>query len=439
MRVLVVTDTDSYLKWGAAVATRMPAGWRTGIVILETPFAPSSEQVGSALAGTGYRSDQVPELSLADITERIQSDRPDVVVLAVRGLVIRVLIRTITDAASRRPIFVSGMPGISIPANRKALYYRSQSDLVLVHSKREIRGFRRLAAELGIAQDFGLASLPFLPARRPVDRPDGDIVFAAQAKVPASRDDRVRVLEWLMEAARRNSTRTVVVKLRARSGEQQTHAEPFPYDDLLAAMSEVPVNLVVSYRSMAEHLVGASGLVTVSSTAAVEAVATGVPIIAIDDFGVSDELINSVFRSSDLLAGSSALIAGAFRHPAPAWLVDNYFHGADAEDWVNRIETLGRLRSIGAVPPRAAQVRRFDGPLRQAWDRKLAVGRFDRSASGAIAMLIGVPARWAWVTTRRFRRAVLGALDSSPVAPAARAVPPTADPPTADLVDETRG
>ena len=60
-----------------------------------------------------------------------------------------------------------------------------------------------------------------------------DLVFAAQAKVPAAREDRVRLLGWLVDAARRRPSRRVVVKVRARRGEAQTHDEAYDFAELL--------------------------------------------------------------------------------------------------------------------------------------------------------------------------------------------------------------
>ncbi len=111
--------------------------------------------------------------------------------IGVRGPLVRVLVRAISAEPGLRPVFISGMPGITVPATRKALQYRSQVDLVVLHSHREVREYRAVAAELSEDQNFGLATLPFLQTGRPRDavlHPDGPIVFASQAKVHASLD-----------------------------------------------------------------------------------------------------------------------------------------------------------------------------------------------------------------------------------------------------------
>lgn len=421
MRILAVADSDSYLKWAAAVLDRTPASWRTDLVLLDTDVRPSDRQVAAALAGSTIPADRVPTLGLAGFGEHVAATRPDVVLFATRGLMVRVLVRAILDRIADRPVFVSGLPGISIPATNKALYYRSQMDLVLLHSIREVREFTAMAAESGIEQDFALARLPFLPLTSAAgENRRGDLVFAAQAKVPAERDERRAVLGWLIDAARSDPSRTVVIKLRGARSEAQTHAERFPYDDLLAAMGDLPPNLEVSYGSMHEHLDRAGGLTTISSTAAIEAVALGIPVLVLDDFGVDRSLINTVFVGSGLLAGSAALVAGELRHPHPDWLRDNYFHPAGAEDWVTAIERLATRRRIGPIQLRPAPTRLIGGAVRRAWDRRTAFGSRDRSISGALAMAIGAPARIVYTAVRRIRyllvRGRQGALASPPAA-----------------------
>jgi hypothetical protein len=416
VRALVIGDSDSYVKWGAAVLDRMPAHWLRSMVVIGSRAVPSAEQLATALAGSSVAGESVPIVDLVDVADHVRRHRPDVVLMAVRGEVVRVLVRTIVAAAAEsaldRPVFVSGLPGISIPATSKALYYRSQVDYFLLHSKREVREFRALAETMGVDQTFGLATLPFLPARSAEAGTGGSIVFAAQAKVPREREDRVAVLRALADTAVAFPERRVVIKVRATRGETQTHAERYPFDELLddpalrAEIGPVPPNLVVEGGPMIDHLSTAAALVTVSSTAAIEAAALGVPVIALDDFGLSTEMINLVFSGSGLLASSTELRAGRFRTPEPAWLDDNYFHADADNDWIAGIETLARRRELGQLPLRPAFRGGTGGAVRRAWDRKLALGDFDRTLSGAAAYAVGVPLRSAVILARTPIRAM---------------------------------
>ncbi|MFZ2469256.1 MAG: DUF6716 putative glycosyltransferase, partial [Parvibaculum sedimenti] len=203
MRVLAVADSDSYLKWAAALLDRLDPASERELVIVQTPVEPSRGQIRSALAGTRFDAAGVGVLGLAQLAGKVARDEPDVLLLAVRGPVVRVLIRAIRARSAARPVIVSGFPGISIPVALKAIIYREMVDLVIVHSHRELREFTAMAVSHGYAQRFALARFPFLPAEAVVSDREGGLIFATQAKVPYTRDDRLMLLGWLAEAARR--------------------------------------------------------------------------------------------------------------------------------------------------------------------------------------------------------------------------------------------
>jgi hypothetical protein len=402
VKVLGITDSDSYTKWGASVLDRMPSDWETSLVVIRTPALPSASQLEAALSGTGFAAATVPLIDLDALAALVAQELPDVVLLSVRGPVVRVLVRMIVAAVDRRPVIVSGLPGISIPETLLALYYRSQVDLMILHSKREISAFEALAAQWGIQQQFALSTLPFLSAELPSGG-GRDVVFAAQAKVPRALAEREQLMSWLVAAARQQPEHRIVVKLRGLAGEQQTHSERYPYDEILAAIPDRPENLVVSTGPMSSHLEDAAALVTVSSTAAIEAVAMGVPVLALDDFGVSGALINLVFEDSGLLGSSADLIEGAYHRPSEAWLDENYFHAAADENWIAAIET---AVARGPVPLRAQFRATLGGNLRRIWDRKRALGPYDRTLGGYLALAVGLPLRGAVRRLRKLRALV---------------------------------
>jgi hypothetical protein len=398
VRIVAIADSDSYLKWAAALLSTLPVEWEHELILVQTPVLPSASQRAAALATTGIDPDCVARLPLAELPQRLASVAPDAVLVATRGPVARVLIR-IAARLTPRPVIVSGLPGISVPATRKALLFRLQADLFVLHSKREIREFTALSTENGWDVRFALATLPFVERGR--DRSAGtDLVFAAQAVVPADRADRRRVAQLLLHAAEAEPDRRVIVKLRATRTERQTHDETDGYPELLAELGRLPENLIVSTEPMSRALDTAEGLVTISSTAAIEAIARGIPVIALDTFGVSDELINPVFAGSGVFAGEAAVIGREFRAASADWFADNYFHDASRNTLVPRLQKLVRDRQLGRLEPRLMP-ERAGGALRQAWDRRRAFGAADRSLSGAFAIAVGVPLRTGVILMRR--------------------------------------
>lgn len=417
LRVVGIADTDSYVKWVAALIGGAPSEWDVSLTVLETPLSVSERQLTTALAGSGMDAAAARRSPLAAFEESVASAPPDAVVIGARGPLVRVIARVVALRAPRA-VIVTGLPGVAIPATRKALVYRAQCDLFVVHSHRERRAFRAVAAEKGFPQEFALATLPF--ARRaaaPVDpaapggEADGvsptrgratDLVFAAQALAPRERADRRRLAALLREAALADPSRRVVLKVRGVRGEQQTHAETAELPDLVAELGPVPDNLVVSAAPMQDALDTAEGLVTISSTAAIEAIARGIPVIALDDFGVSRPLINEVFEGSGLFGDGADVRARRFRHPEPAWVADSYLHDAADDDWAARLADAVRARRAGSRPGRLPLPYR-GGALREAWDRRSVLGRYDRSALGLVAAAVGAPLRAAVRIAGRLR------------------------------------
>lgn len=405
-RIVALADTDSYVKWGAALLGTLDEGWDASLLVVETPLVVSDGQLASALAGSGLPRDRVARVRWNELGDRLRGLRPDAVLLAGRGPLVRVLARQ-AAALTPRPVIVTGLPGISIPATRKAIAYRTQCDLFVLHSHREVREFAALSIRREMPQRFALASLPFARhAPAGGGGPGGtDLVFAAQAKVPAERADRLRIARLLVRAAETDPSRRVVVKLRAATGEQQTHAERDSYPDLLATLAPLPPNLVTSTSAMGRALDRAEGLLTVSSTAAIEAIGRGIPVIALDTFGVAPELINEVLAEAGLLGGEDDVVARRYRRADAAWLEDNYFHDPAADDWTARAAELIDARRAGTLTAKQPLSRR-GGAFRDVWERKNVLGDQDRTIAGAVALTVGVPLRAAVRAKTRIRSAL---------------------------------
>lgn len=416
LRVVAIADADSFVKWSAALLDRVP-DISQHMLLVRTPLVVSDAQKRSALAGTRFAEDarSVTRIAHADVASWLARDRPDVVVLAGRVPFVRLMGREI-DRLAERPIVVSGLPGMSIPALRGALEYRRHSDLMVVHSRREVAAYSRLGRRLGVTVPIALATLPYVPdaadegaPRSPlrgteaelITGPGTDLVFAAQALVPAEHEERRRIAEILRLAAVADPSRRVVVKLRSRPGEVETHEERDPYTDLL---EDAPENLVLSYAPMSEALVTAQGLVTVSSTAAIEALGYGVPVIVVDEFGVRPELLNQVFEGSELIGSAEDVIARRFRHPDAQWAAANYFHRPDESIWWDEVRHLVGLRRRGLLPARTVP-RARGGALHAAWHRKSVLGAEDHTITGAIAGFVGAPVAAALLARKRRRAA----------------------------------
>ncbi|WP_411720485.1 DUF6716 putative glycosyltransferase [Mycetocola sp.] len=401
-KVVGIVDSDSFAKWGASLLDTLPLGWELSLLVVSSALTASPRQVVDAIAGTRFTPGDVRFLTIADVLRDASVERADAVLVACRGPVAEVLLHALSRGGSSRPVLVSGLPGISIPAKWKGIFYRAQADLFVLHSHQEVAAYRELAAEHDTEMEFVLATLPFARSQGASPASVGkrdSVIFAAQAIVPRERADRQRVVDILCELAREQPDVRVVLKVRALPGEEQTHAEFFPLPDLLPP--NPPGNLVVESGPMSDHLGRALGFATISSTAVLEAAARKIPSILLNDFGIDALLINEVFADSGLLAPSADLIGLRFPAVDRAWLAENYAHPASDNTFVRRLVSRMAERDSGPLPARAQARRSSGGALRRAWDRRQALGRHDRSVLGFFALLIG----WPMFRVRQARRA----------------------------------
>ncbi|MFC7878473.1 DUF6716 putative glycosyltransferase [Isoptericola sp. NPDC057391] len=346
-RVLAVADSDSYLKWAAWTLARLrddastgaPPGSadagapRVSAVVVRSPIAPTPGQSDAAVGGTGVAPPAV--VTPRALRRLVRRSRPDVVLVAATGPVAELVAREVVRATrpGPRPALLAGLPGMALPATPQGAGWRRWCDAFLVHARVEAAPYVEAFARQGARPDLVLTRLPFLEtpgAARPAVR---RVVLAAQAKVPAARADRAALLDGL--ACLADEGFEVVVKLRARAGERQTHNEAHPLDALWAAeharlgRPEDAVRFVTG--PMSEQLVPGTALLTVSSTAGLESLALGLPTVFLADFGVGAAQLNEPFAASGCLRrldDVAATLRAGGPSPDPAWTEEHYLHAA---------------------------------------------------------------------------------------------------------------
>ncbi|MCM3263782.1 MULTISPECIES: DUF6716 putative glycosyltransferase [Streptomyces] len=367
-RVAVLADSDTRWKWGALTARRLAGdGLRLDGYLLRGRATPTPRQ----LTEVGVRADALREVSTVEFLRVMDTttagDEPyDLLVLALVGGGVQAVLhglRQVWPARTRRPVVVTGYVGVVYEKLADGLLLRHGADLVLANSRHDAERFRAVYEGVGAdASAVTEAALPFLGgtpyrgawAARGGNRPY-TVVFAAQPSVPDTRTDRAYLLDRLIRHARLHPDRQVLLKLRSRVGEHTTHLEELPYQKLARA-TDLPPNLHLVHGPMGEVLDGTDLLVTVSSTAALEALHRHIPTAILTDLGVREALGNHYFTGSGCLASWDQLDAGHLPEPDPRWTArqgvaadgsgDTAFAAARA-----RVDSL--LDTPGGLPPLA--------------------------------------------------------------------------------------
>ncbi|MER7174544.1 DUF6716 putative glycosyltransferase [Streptomyces mesophilus] len=328
-RVAVLADSDTRWKWGALTAQRIVAagkGNETDIrldgYLLRGRATPTARQ----LSEVGVRADALREVTGVEFLGEMERarERYDVIVLALVGGAVQAMLHGLAQVwADRpeRPVVVTGYVGVVYEKLADGLLLRHGADVVLANSRQDAERFR--AVYEGVGADAGAVTecaLPFLggaPYAAPND--PYTVCFAAQPSVPESRADRTYLLKRMIRHAKLHPEREVLIKLRSKPGEHTTHIEELPYQKL-AQKEGLPANCRLVYGHMGEVLDRTDLLVTVSSTAALEALHRRIPTAVLTDLGVREALGNHHFTGSGCLASWTELDEGYVPVPDERWL-----------------------------------------------------------------------------------------------------------------------
>ncbi|WP_235350967.1 DUF6716 putative glycosyltransferase [Brevibacterium sp. UCMA 11752] len=393
IRVVSVSDSESYLKWATQLLSSLP-GIEAHVYLIDSPILPTSEQIIHSIAGTAWAGRSIPVIKRTDVAHIIADHHADIVLGAATGPIVAQLFLT-AHLLEQRPALVSGLPGMGLPASCKGMNYRRLMDAFITHSFAEVAQYTEVSALTQVPCEIYLARLPMLrsvgiPQRAGIPQPavtggapepltqvgvPQTLVFAPQAKVPATLDDREAIVRSLAEFASRHEGSSTIIKMRSRPGEHETHHEQHSYFDILESLRDQGISgadrIGLGYGPLDEFLVPGAALVTVSSTAALEAFDRGIPTLLISDFGFDRHLLNEAFADSGATGTLAEVAAGTIGFPTSAWLAQNYFHSDDGR-MHHHLALLATRARAGQLPNRRRAVWRQKRLLIRAELRTIA-------------------------------------------------------------------
>lgn len=353
-RAVVLADSDSRWKWAATVTRRMAPDHAVDACFLRSETTPTARQISEV----GIVPDTSRTVECAELVDDPLVAAADLVVLGTTGGTMLTALHSLGIAwrgRARRPVVVTGYVGVIYENLVDGLLLRAGSDIVLANSTHDTERFRDIYRGLGLDPRCVVeTALPYLggsphdPEAAGRDR-RFTVCFAVQPSVPAGRAARLDLLRKMARHARLHPDRDVVVKLRNRPGEAVTHVERHSYQALFQELPDPPPNLSLRYGEMGEVLAGTDLLVTVSSTAAMEAVQRSVPTAILTDYGVREAHGNHFFVGSGLLASWAQLDTGTLPRVDPGWAARHGIGVTRPYDAARR--RLAELRAAPALPP----------------------------------------------------------------------------------------
>ena len=376
MRTLLIAGFDSALKYAARVADGIEAHGGLPELWAPTSVAPHALAPAQVLAATGRPVQYAPWEELVTAAAAA-----DAVVPVFDGPTVERFVRRVHDTAGdgSMPVVGAGYVGMALYDLVGGYLTRSLADVLAVNSRTDLAEFRSAAHGLGLpAENLLLAGLALLPAVPAPARggPIRTVLLADQPTVPRARADRLYLWDRLLRYAERHPDREVLLRPRHRPGEGTFHRmelSPVAW----AATRDLPPNLRIVHDPIEALLARADLLLTVSSTAALEAVAAGVRVAFVADW-VQDAALNPRLLPSGLLRRFDEVDEDRLGSPSPAWL-DDVFPAAEgpapAERFALRLTEVAEGRSPRSHPA--------------MWDSAFHRGR--RATEAAVAALRQAP------------------------------------------------
>jgi hypothetical protein len=350
-KALFLAAFDSQLKWCGQIQNEFARrGFATQVMVPDVRSALSAAQIRDA----GF--DDVQKASWEELLRLAMGS--DVVVCGLSGPATRTFCFALADrqaaaAEHTQPVLISGWVGVIIEKIIAGYLDRCGSDLVAVNSGLDLALFRDAAQRLSLPDgNLLLTGLPFLSSSpSPIrSNPIRRVLFADQPTVPASRRERQFLYQQLLRYAERHPDREVLLKPRHRPGEDTFHRMRHHPEDLLLGHA-TPANFRIDYTPISQILPCVDLLLTMSSTACLEALDVGCRVGLVLDLGIHERYGNHVFLDSGLLRTFSELESDEIGTPDPQWFSSFFFDraGPAAKLIADRTE---ELLSTGHRPSR---------------------------------------------------------------------------------------
>jgi hypothetical protein len=294
--VLFVTDSDSNVKFATHFGRHLEkAGLENKTVFVGQDY-PSLGQAANAVAA-GSKVEVVP--TFASLFAGKDLLRYDVILVLITGRLIKEFCANLNLLALTygvpKPVTVGGFIGEWISANGQ-VEERGALDIFVVNRADELEKFRAICARASHGKTF--VSLPYgFLVRHDFAKPlapsfDYDmsktIVFADQVQVPRSSAERAFLYENLEAIARKAPNLKLYFCARETEGGATKHRSLGGISEHLSGESLAALpNVIVEHGTFQKRLAEADLVLSVSSTAGVEALINGVPALFLRGFASS--------------------------------------------------------------------------------------------------------------------------------------------------------
>ncbi len=287
-RFLFILQYDSFIKTLLPVIDKLSGKHNVDLYLLQRSFKKSwiDDNIIALMGERGYEIGKNKNLY-----RRILSDY-DVIVIGSVGARFIVELRSFLTRHHLSSRIASGYVGALLKNHPTGFYKgvmrRSFTDLIWTpgtESRSRILNTGFVNTDRTEVVPTGLPRFDTLFQRSKTwQRKPETILYIEQPTFPASREERLALVNQLAAVANAYPDRKVVIKPRFNSKTGHAHPPKFLLPDLLEELKERPTNLIVSTGDLYTEFRRTDFALSISSTGALEAMLVGIPTYFIKDF-----------------------------------------------------------------------------------------------------------------------------------------------------------
>ncbi|MCV3373765.1 hypothetical protein L8V80_02330 [Campylobacter lari] len=326
MKVLILSDFDSRLKWGLSFAFFLKKYYKITIYCKEKNLSQFQS----------YCLDEYNILKYDNLIYLLQQNNIfldyDLIFLSLGGgenIKFFYYLNQFYDKYQIRPLVISGMNGLTDSNDTHALLCRIGADLICVNSLENLKNFKKKMSLLGLSSNnlfySGYGRL-YNQNKIPYNNEIKTILFVEQPSIPKHIKQKKYLVEKIIEYANRYPLRRIIIKKRAILHKQHMNAhlkDDTIFDFFMKNNIKIPNNLIFNDSSVEELMYQVDLCVSFYSTVIIEAIALGVRSIIIKDFGIGRSNENHHFIGSGLLISLNEWIEDEIPNVNQEWKKNN--------------------------------------------------------------------------------------------------------------------
>ena len=329
MKIAFISTFDSFVRANRILETELSKFGISGdqLVMRVRMDQISDEQIQTILGGPALHV-----LSIDETLNVLKVSGYDWVILCAENTSCRRFFQILQNSEFPlgRPLIATIYPGILFRHHYDGFSARMPADLVILNSSKDRQCFDSLRGTYGdfLDNSFNLGPVTVLGSETfEFNRDRNLVIFFDQPSVPKTREEKFHIFEELSRLSVQHPNLEFCVKLRVSPKDATLHKGG---QGTLAYLNEFNRKLPPGRRPLKlvdgspRALIARSKLVlSVSSTALVEAIACGCPAMAIADFGIDEDYGVSYFVGSGISGLLENLDLADPPGVAVSWMAEN--------------------------------------------------------------------------------------------------------------------